>query len=119
MVYEIAFVQNNERLYSFRCDPNPCEHGGVCSQDYRQFHCDCTNTGYEGEVCHKSKYLVSCDEALDLNPLETALETTIDIDDSGPLDPFPVRCVFQRKCLIIYLHISSLSPILFPTASVT
>ena len=80
-----------------RCDPNPCEHGGICSQNYIQFDCDCDATGYEGGVCHKSKYMISCDEALELNPLESAIETTIDIDDSGPLEPFAATCVFQRK----------------------
>ena len=36
-----------------RCDPNPCEHGGICSQDYETFECNCGETGYEGAVCHK------------------------------------------------------------------
>jgi len=29
-----------------------------------------------------------------LNPLLQELEMHVDIDDSGPLDPFPVKCVF-------------------------
>ena len=37
----------------YRCDPNPCEHGGICSQKYNEFYCDCSVTGYEGAVCHK------------------------------------------------------------------
>jgi contactin associated protein-like 2 len=80
-----------------RCDPNPCEHGGICSQDYTTFECNCDNTGYEGAVCHKSRYLVSCEEARMLNPTLTNVEVSIDVDDSGPLEPIAVNCVFQRK----------------------
>ena len=36
-----------------RCDPNPCEHMGVCSQNFETFECDCEGTGYAGAVCHK------------------------------------------------------------------
>ncbi len=32
-----------------------------------------------------------------LNPTLTTKEITIDLDDSGPLEPFAVTCVFQRK----------------------
>ena len=35
-----------------RCNPNPCEHGGVCTQTSREFSCDCRDTGYTGAVCH-------------------------------------------------------------------
>ncbi len=45
-----------------------------------------------------AKYLVSCEEARMLNPTLTTKDIIIDLDDSGPLDPFPVTCVFQRKC---------------------
>ncbi len=38
-----------------------------------------------------------------LNPTLTTKDIIIDLDDSGPLDPFPVTCVFQRKCNIILL----------------
>jgi len=38
--------------------------------------------------------MVSCEEAKMLNPLLPNLEMMVDIDDSGPLDPFPVNCVF-------------------------
>ena len=39
-----------------RCDPNPCEHGGICSQIYETFSCDCGNSGYTGAVCHICKF---------------------------------------------------------------
>ena len=45
-----------------------------------------------------AKYLVSCEEARLLNPTLSEKDMHIDIDDSGPLEPFPVKCVFQRKC---------------------
>ena len=35
-----------------RCNPNPCEHGGLCTQTSREFSCDCRDTGYTGAVCH-------------------------------------------------------------------
>ncbi len=44
-----------------------------------------------------AKYLVSCEESRMLNPTLPQKEAWIDIDDSGPLEPFPVTCVFQRK----------------------
>ena len=38
-----------------RCTPNPCEHGGTCTQDWHNFFCDCEQTGYKGQVCHVCK----------------------------------------------------------------
>ena len=46
---------NNILRPGFRCDPVPCEHLGICSQDYFTFECDCTDTGYTGAVCHICK----------------------------------------------------------------
>ena len=40
-----------------RCTPNPCEHGGRCTQDWHNFFCDCDSTGYKGSVCHVCKYM--------------------------------------------------------------
>ena len=50
-------------------------------------------------VCPTAKHQVSCEEARILNPLESQKDITVDIDDSGPLDPFPVTCEFMRKFL--------------------
>lgn len=80
-----------------RCDPNPCEHGGKCSQVFETFSCDCGDTGYGGAVCHRSKYLISCEEAKMLNSLLPYKDMMIDIDDSGPLQPFMTRCNFQER----------------------
>uniref|UniRef100_A0A8C5LL93 Contactin associated protein family member 4 n=1 Tax=Leptobrachium leishanense TaxID=445787 RepID=A0A8C5LL93_9ANUR len=35
-----------------RCFPNYCEHGGVCSQTWNDFYCNCSDTGYKGATCH-------------------------------------------------------------------
>lgn len=45
-------------LYLFfnRCNPNPCEHGGICKQNWEEFKCDCDKTGYHGAVCHIRKF---------------------------------------------------------------
>lgn len=42
-------------LLSPRCLPSYCEHGGVCSQSWNTFSCDCTHTGYTGATCHSCK----------------------------------------------------------------
>ena len=31
--------------------PDPCHHGGSCSEYNGDFFCDCTNTGFEGGMC--------------------------------------------------------------------
>ena len=43
-----------------RCNPNPCEHGGVCKQNHKDFFCECEDTGYTGAVCHTSLNWFSC-----------------------------------------------------------
>lgn len=35
-----------------RCVPNPCEHGGYCSQTWDMFTCNCSGSGYTGATCH-------------------------------------------------------------------
>ena len=37
------------------CNPNPCEHSGICKQELDGFSCGCTNTGYDGFVCRTRK----------------------------------------------------------------
>ena len=46
--------------------------------------------------------MISCDEALELNPLEAEIETTIDIDDSGPLEPFDATCLPTYDIIVAY-----------------
>ena len=45
---------------TYRCTPNPCEHDGVCDQDWNTFRCDCQDSGYTGEVCHRCKLFQHC-----------------------------------------------------------
>jgi len=77
-----------------RCNPNPCEHGGVCKQNSNDFHCECEHTGYAGAVCHTSLNWMSCIQFQNAHPLSRYTETVIDIDGSGPIPPVPVICEF-------------------------
>ena len=77
-----------------RCHPNPCEHGSVCRQNNIDFTCDCSNTGYHGAVCHSSKNPLSCEAYKIEFPKSKKAEIMIDVDASGPLEPFPVTCLY-------------------------
>ncbi|MGH0166427.1 UNVERIFIED_CONTAM: hypothetical protein FKN15_050787 [Acipenser sinensis] len=79
-----------------RCTPNLCEHEGKCIQSWDDFICNCDNTGYKGEVCHKSVYKESC-EAYRLSGKYYSGNYTIDPDGSGPLKPFVVYCNMQEN----------------------
>lgn len=67
-------------------------------------------------VFFPAKYFVSCEEAKILNPLLPSLQIMIDIDDSGPFDPFPVNCVFQGKQLSLNCTEELISILLCPCA---
>lgn len=75
-----------------RCTPNPCEHGGTCTQDWHNFFCDCEQTGYKGQVCHVSSYPLSCEMHAMYNIMDGQEKVTIDADGSGPLKPFNAIC---------------------------
>jgi contactin associated protein-like 2 len=45
-------------------------------------------------VCHTSLNFLSCVQYHNSHPGSQYAETVIDIDGSGPLSPFPVRCEF-------------------------
>lgn len=75
-----------------RCTPNPCENGGICDQDWNTFTCDCGTSGYEGAVCHRSSYYLSCDMHKMYTSDENEEKTFIDPDGSGPLKPFQALC---------------------------
>lgn len=82
-----------------RCHPNPCEHDGICKQNHMEFSCDCSNTGYLGAVCHVSKHPPTCEAYRTEFPKEKEKETYLDVDGSGPLEPFMVTCRFVSKGL--------------------
>ncbi|XP_051792340.1 contactin-associated protein 1 isoform X1 [Erpetoichthys calabaricus] len=77
--------------FTDRCTPNLCEHEGRCIQSWDDFICNCDNTGYKGEVCHKSVFKESC-EAYRLSGKISSGNYSIDPDGSGPLKPFFVYC---------------------------
>ncbi|KAJ6647209.1 Neurexin-4 [Pseudolycoriella hygida] len=84
-----------------RCNPNPCKHGGLCRQNSLEFFCDCQNTGYAGAVCHTSLNPLSCQAYKNVQSVRQRASIKIDVDGSGPLDPFPVTCEFYSDGRIV------------------
>ncbi|XP_063893286.1 neurexin-4 isoform X2 [Helicoverpa armigera] len=84
-----------------RCNPNPCEHGGVCSQTADEFSCNCQATGYAGAVCHTSVHPLSCQAYKNVQAVSRSADIHIDVDGSGPLPAFPVTCEFYSDGRII------------------
>ena len=74
-----------------RCNPNPCEHGGVCKQNHKDFFCECEDTGYTGAVCHTSLNWFSCVQFQNKHPESRYQANTIllfafiDISTSTPM----------------------------------
>ncbi|CAH2071974.1 unnamed protein product, partial [Iphiclides podalirius] len=77
-----------------RCNPNPCEHGGTCSQSADEFTCNCQGTGYAGAVCHTSVHPLSCQAYKNAQAVSRSADVLVDVDGSGPLPAFPVTCEF-------------------------
>ncbi|KAM4551107.1 contactin-associated protein-like 4 isoform 2-T2 [Odontesthes bonariensis] len=73
-----------------RCSPSHCEHGGVCSQSWTGFHCNCSDSGYSGATCHSSVYEQSCEAYKHSG--DTSGYFYIDADGSGPIRPQLVLC---------------------------
>uniref|UniRef100_A0A3P9HT78 Contactin associated protein like 3 n=1 Tax=Oryzias latipes TaxID=8090 RepID=A0A3P9HT78_ORYLA len=73
-----------------RCSPSHCEHGGVCTQSWTAFQCNCSDSGYNGATCHSSVFESSC-EAYKHNG-NTSGYFYIDVDGSGPIKPQLVFC---------------------------
>ena len=80
-----------------RCNPNPCEHNGVCKQNHLDFTCDCSTTQYSGAVCRVAKNPISCEHYKIDYPGSKNARILIDIDGSGPLEPFKVECNFLNN----------------------
>ena len=80
-----------------RCHPNPCEHGGVCRQDNLDFYCDCGQAGYLGAVCHVPRHPLSCTAYKIDNPKSRKADIMLDVDGSGPLEPFWATCLFPAE----------------------
>jgi contactin associated protein-like 2 len=77
-----------------RCNPNPCEHGGVCKQDSREFECLCDDN-YTGATCHMPLFPLSC-ESYRGNNDNFQRNVVVDVDGSGPLEPFKVNYSFNE-----------------------
>ncbi|KAM9850475.1 contactin-associated protein-like 5 [Aulostomus maculatus] len=89
-----------------RCLPNPCEHGGRCSQSWSSLFCDCSETGYSGATCHNSIYESSC-EAYKLIGSSSGFYS-IDPDGSGPLRATQVYCnMTEEKVWTVLSHNST------------
>ncbi|XP_018318496.1 neurexin-4 isoform X1 [Agrilus planipennis] len=84
-----------------KCNPNPCEHGGVCKQNSMEFLCDCAGTGYGGAVCHTTLNPLSCQGYKNVHSVNQKANIKIDVDGSGPLAPFPVTCEFYADGRVI------------------
>ncbi|GFN94779.1 neurexin-4 [Plakobranchus ocellatus] len=96
-----------------RCTPNPCEHGGICEQTWSTFMCNCDETRYEGELCHTSSAHISCEMHKYYSNNEGREDALIDVDGSGPLEPFMASC--ERGAdgeIITYIKHDSMGPIL-------
>ncbi|KAG8190720.1 hypothetical protein JTE90_024856 [Oedothorax gibbosus] len=89
-----------------RCIPNPCEHGGVCKQNWEEFKCNCEKTGYSGAVCHTPVNFVSCEAYKLAFPKSRRIDINVDIDGSGVLNYFPVTCEypFEGPAVTILHH---------------
>ncbi|KAM3940316.1 contactin-associated protein-like 4 [Leptodactylus fuscus] len=85
-----------------RCFPNYCEHGGLCSQTWSDFYCNCSDTGYIGATCHYPKYEQSC-EAYKYKGNSSGF-FYIDSDGSGSLEPFLVFCNMTDTAISVLHH---------------
>ncbi|XP_051938958.1 contactin-associated protein-like 5 isoform X3 [Hippocampus zosterae] len=92
-----------------RCVPNKCEHGGLCSQTWHTFSCDCSGTGYSGATCHSSIYESSC-ESYKLNGGSSGFYS-IDPDGSGPLGATQVYCNMTEEKVWTVLAHNSTAPV--------
>ncbi|XP_065359085.1 neurexin-4 isoform X1 [Calliphora vicina] len=84
-----------------RCNPNPCQHSGVCHQNSMEFFCECSHTGYAGAVCHTSNNPLSCTAYKNAQSVKPRVSINIDVDGSGPLTPFPVTCEYYTDGRVI------------------
>ncbi|XP_071943544.1 neurexin-4-like [Antedon mediterranea] len=86
------------------CSPNPCEHGGVCQASWAGFSCNCPS-GYVGSTCHRALWKRSCGEVQRTSG--SSGTQLIDVDGSGPLEPFLVTCIFEEDMVWTELNHNS------------
>ncbi|XP_070578769.1 neurexin-3-like isoform X11 [Ptychodera flava] len=44
-----------------QCENQPCRNGGICSEGWNRFICDCSNTRYTGDTCYEDAATLSFD----------------------------------------------------------
>ena len=74
-------LQNTCRLVN-RCEPNPCEKGGRCSQDWNIYHCNCESTDFEGKRCEISIFKPTCEYYRSMG-LKTTQNCILDSEGHG------------------------------------
>ena len=82
-------LRNTCRLQN-RCQPNPCKNGGICTQTWKRFNCNCEYTKFfEGERCDISIYKATCEyyKAMGLNKSALCL-----LDSVGWGTPYTAFC---------------------------
>ena len=72
-----------------RCEPNPCKNGGKCSQDGKQYYCNCDYTNFEGEICEISFYKPTCEHYKSLG-LQGSTFCLLDSQSAGK--PYTALC---------------------------
>ncbi|KAL9975254.1 hypothetical protein ACROYT_G012396 [Oculina patagonica] len=72
-----------------RCDPNPCKNRGQCSQDWKQFYCNCDYTEFEGKLCEISVYKPTCE---DYRSMGLRASTFCLLDSEGIGNPYTALC---------------------------
>uniref|UniRef100_A0A669CX27 Contactin associated protein like 3 n=1 Tax=Oreochromis niloticus TaxID=8128 RepID=A0A669CX27_ORENI len=86
-----------------RCYPSHCEHGGICTQSWSTFHCNCSNSGYRGATCHSSIYEQSCEAYKHKGNMSG--HYYIDVDGSGPIKPQLIYCnMTEDKTWMVIQH---------------
>ena len=114
--HAIGKVDNRCNISS-SCFPNPCRHGGKCSDlRYGGFSCDCQKTFYRGPLCERPIYLRTCQEYKNLGLADDAY-CKVDPDAEGPIEPLEVLCNMtdQDQAITLVLH-SQVGPQLVSSA---
>ena len=72
-----------------RCEPNPCKNEGKCSQDGKQYYCNCDYTNFEGKICEISFYKPTCEH---YKSMGLQGSTFCLLDSQGVGNPFTALC---------------------------
>ncbi|PFX33213.1 EGF and laminin G domain-containing protein-like [Stylophora pistillata] len=74
----------------------PCLNGATCTTNGKELSCDCTGTGYKGEVCQLAEYGENCEatkrQLIGYGGKPTDRDYTIDLDGPGELPSVKLFC---------------------------